>query len=89
MEKFLKYLKVIKKRNEKTIRQYRNILREFRNFEPITLLSLKKYLAHISRNKPRTQRNKIIAVRQYLNWCADKEIFFFPILVPEVVMVLI
>ena len=71
MEKFLEYLKVVKKRNERTIRQYRSILKEFRNFEPITFLSWKKYLAHISRNKPRTQRNKIIVVRQYLNWCAD------------------
>lgn len=71
MEKFLEYLKVVKKRNERTIRQYRSILKEFRNFEPITLLSWEKYLAHISRNKPITQRNKIIVVRQYLNWCAD------------------
>ncbi len=71
MEEFLEYLKVIKKRNEGTLKQYKSILKEFKNFEPVTSLSWKKYLAHISRNKPRTQRNKIIVVRQYLNWCVD------------------
>jgi len=71
MEKFLEYLRVIKKRNEGTLKQYRSILKEFKKFEPLTPSTWQNYLSYISKNKPRTQRNKIMVVRQYLNWCVD------------------
>lgn len=72
MKKFLEYLKVVKKRTDSTIKQYHSILREFQRFEPITKNSWNRYLEHISVNKPKTQKNKLKVVKQYLNWKADR-----------------
>ena len=71
MMKFLEYLRVVKKRTEGTIKQYHSILREFQKFEPITQSSWNRYLDHISANKPKTQKNKLKVVKEYLNWKAD------------------
>jgi len=71
MMKFLEYLRVVKKRTEGTVKQYHSILREFQKFEPITQSSWNRYLDHISANKPKTQKNKLKVVKEYLNWKAD------------------
>lgn len=75
MMRFLEYLKVVKKRTESTIKQYHAILREFQKFEPITQRSWKRYLEHIADNKPKTQANKLMVVKEYLNWKADNGLF--------------
>jgi len=71
MWEFLEWLKVVKKRNNRTIKQYASILREFRRFEPITEKSWRRYLETITKNKPTTQRNKLTVVKMYLNWKVD------------------
>ncbi len=72
MMEFLEYLKTVKKRSAGTIKQYYSILKEFQRFEPITRKSWKRYLEHISTNKPKTQKNKLKVVKEYLNWKADR-----------------
>jgi integrase/recombinase XerD len=71
MNEFLNYLEIVKKRSKQTIKQYRSILREFQKFEPITQKSWKRYLQLISKNKPKTQANKLKIVKEYLNWKVD------------------
>ena len=72
MDEYLEYIKVVKKRSERTLYQYRSILREFTRFEPITPETWKEYLNTISKNAPATQRNKLVVVKNYLNWKADR-----------------
>ena len=69
---FIDYLRVVKKRSERTLRQYRSILREFQQFEPVTKSSFLRYLSHISSNAPKTQALKLLVVKSYLNWKADQ-----------------
>ena len=69
---FIDYLRVVKKRSERTLRQYRSILREFQRFEPVTKSSFLRYLSHISSNAPKTQALKLLVVKSYLDWKADQ-----------------
>ena len=72
VEKFIEHLRVVKKRSERTIKQYRSILKEFHRFEPVTRKSFMEYLNHISSNAPKTQALKLLVVKSYLNWKADQ-----------------
>lgn len=74
MEEYLEYLRVVKKRSERTLYQYRSILKEFAEYEPVTLDSWREYLHRVSSNAPTTQRNKLVVVKNYLNWKADRGI---------------
>ena len=72
MNEFLEYLRVMKKRTTGTIAQYRSILKEFRTFEPVSHVSFSRYCEKISKNAPKTQKNKLMVVKEYLNWKADR-----------------
>ena len=69
---FIDYLRVVKRRSDRTLRQYRSILREFQKFEPATKSSFLRYLNHISSNAPKTQALKLLVVKSYLDWKADQ-----------------
>jgi len=68
VRKFIEYLKVVKKRSESTIKVYQSTLREFQRFMPITEKSWNRYLDHIAKAKPKTQKNKLNTVKEFLNW---------------------
>jgi len=68
MKDFLNYLKTVRKRNEKTLKQYRSILKHFVGYEPVTWSSFTRYLESIKDNAPKTQRNKITLVKEYITW---------------------
>ena len=65
---YLEHLRRIKKISENTLRTYRSILREFQAFEPVSRSSWLRYLDHISKNAPKTQKLKLQVVKGYLNW---------------------
>ena len=69
---FIDYLRVVKRRSDRTLRQYRSILREFQHFEPATKSSFLRYLDHISSGAPKTQALKLLVVKSYLDWKADQ-----------------
>jgi len=69
---FIDYLRVVKRRSDRTLRQYRSILREFQKFEPATKSSFLRYLNHISSNAPKTQALKLLVVKSYLDWKVDQ-----------------
>lgn len=71
MKEFIEYLRVIKKRSAGTLAQYNSILKEFKPFEPVTRATFAKYAEKISANAPKTQKNKLMVVKEYLNWKAD------------------
>jgi integrase/recombinase XerD len=68
MKDFLNYLRTVRKRNEKTLKQYRSILKHFIGYEPVTWSSFTRYLESIKDNAPKTQRNKITLVKEYITW---------------------
>ena len=72
MKDFLEYLRVMKKRTPGTLAQYRSILKEFAKFEPVSHASFSRYAEKISKNAPKTQKNKLMVVKEYLNWKADR-----------------
>ncbi|PLV59754.1 tyrosine-type recombinase/integrase [Thermotoga sp. KOL6] len=72
MKEYLEYLRVVKKRSERTLYQYHSILKEFSKFEPVTPETWREYLHSISMNSPATQRNKLVVVKNYLNWKVDR-----------------
>lgn len=72
MNEFLEYLRVMKKRTSGTLTQYRSILKEFVAFEPVSHVSFSRYCEKISKNAPKTQKNKLMVVKEYLNWKADR-----------------
>jgi len=71
MKEFLEYLRVIKKRTPGTLAQYKSILKEFAKFEPVSHASFSRYAEKITTNAPKTQKNKLMVVKEYLNWKAD------------------
>ncbi len=71
VEKYLEYLKNVKRRSEGTIKQYKSILKNFEKF-PLSEEGFHEYLRSISMNSPRTQQLKIVAVKGYLNWLYDR-----------------
>ena len=71
MKDFLEYLRVMKKRTAGTLAQYTSILKEFSKFEPVSRVSFSRYAEKITKNAPKTQKNKLMVVKEYLNWKAD------------------
>ncbi len=71
LENYLEYLENVKRRSKGTIKQYRSILRNFSKF-PLNEEGFHDYLRSISKNSPRTQQLKIVAVKGYLNWLYDR-----------------
>ncbi len=71
MKEFIEYLRVIKKRSAGTLEQYTSILKEFKAFEPVTRATFAQYADKISKNAPKTQKNKLMVVKEFLNWKAD------------------
>jgi integrase/recombinase XerD len=72
MNEFLEWLRVMKKRTPGTLAQYRCLLREFSKFEPVSRASFSRYAEKISKNAPKTQKNKLTVIKEYLNWKADR-----------------
>ena len=73
VEKYLDYLKNVKRRSEATIRQYRSVLGEFSKF-PLNSHGFEEYLRSISPKSPRTQQFKLSVVKNYLNWLYERKV---------------
>ncbi len=73
VERYLDYLRNVKRRSEGTIKQYRSVLREFSKF-PLTPRGFEDYLRSISDKSPRTQQFKLSVVKNYLNWLYDRKL---------------
>ncbi len=72
-DEYLEYLRKVKKRSESTLRQYRSILGEFSEYEPINEENFYRYIDKISADAPKTQQLKLSVVKNYLDWLYNKK----------------